>query len=118
MSVQKIVNITTDLNNNDFVTLDIGGWDFIVVHLILSAGTFSFLTSNDSGDVTGVSDGSAASAANFIAVTGTLLSNASAVTTLAASGMVKFSGIGQYFRISGAEGAQITKGLVRLYKIC
>lgn len=118
MSVQKIVNITADLNNNDFVTLDIGGWDFIVVHLIFSSGTFSFLTSNDSGDVTGVSDGSAASAANFLAVTGTKLVDASAVTALTGSGMVKFSGIGQYFRISGAAAAQITKGIVRLYKIC
>ena len=118
MAIQQSLDVTTDVNNNDLCTIDIGGWDFAVVQLVSPTGTFSFLTSNDSGDIAGVSDGNALSATNFIAVTGTLLSNASAVTTLAASGLVKFSGIGQYLRISGAGGAQVTKAIVRLYKIC
>ena len=118
MAVQQILDVTTDVNNNDLCTIDIGGWDFAVVQLVSPTGTFSFLTSNDSGAIMGVSDGNALSATNFTAVTGTKLSDASAVTTLAASGMVKFSGIGQYLRISGAAAAQVTKALVRLCKIC
>lgn len=118
MAQQQVIDVTTDVNNNDLCTIDIGGWDFAVVQLVSPTGTFSFLTSNDSGDITGVSDGNALSAANFTAVTGTKLSDASAVTSLAASGLVKFSGIGRYLRISGAGAAQVTKALVRLYKIC
>ena len=117
MSIQRIIEITADLNDNDISTLDVGGWDYAEVQLVSPTGTFSFLTSNDSGAITGVSDGSSASATNFTAVTGTKLSDASAVTTLAGSGIVKFSNLAQYLQITGAGGAQVTKGFVRLYKI-
>lgn len=117
MSVQKIIDITADLNDNDIATLDVGGFDYAEVQLVAPTGTFSFFTSNDSGAITGVSDGSAASATNFTAVTGTKLSDASAVTTLAAAGIVKFANLGQYLQITGAAAAQVTKAFVRLYKI-
>jgi len=117
MAIQRNIDITSDLNDNDLATLDVGGWDYAEVQLVSPTGTFSFLTSGDSGAITGVSDGSAASATNFTAATGKKLSDASAVTTLAASGIVKFSDLSQYLRISGAGAAQVTKALVRLYKI-
>jgi hypothetical protein len=117
MSVQRNIEITSDLNDNDIATLDVGGWDFAEVQLVSPTGTFSFFTSNDSGAITGVSDGNNVTATNFTAVTGTKLSDASAVTTLAGSGIVKFSNLGQYLRITGAGAAQVTKGFVRLYKI-
>ena len=117
MAAQKVIDITADLNDNDIVTLDVGGWDYAEVQLVSPTGTFSFLTSNDSGGITGVSDGGPQSATNFTAVTGTKLADASAVTTLAGSGIVKFSNLGQYLRITGAGAAQVTEALVRLYKI-
>ena len=117
MSVQKVIDITSDLNDNDLCTLDVGGWDNVEMQLVSPTGTFSFFTSNDSGAITGVSDGSNVSATNFTAVTGTKLADNSAVTSLAASGVVKFTNIGQYLRISGAGAAQVTSGFVRLYKI-
>jgi|GEM_PF-1580451 len=117
MAVQHIVDITTDLNNNDIATLDVGGFDYAEVQLVTPTGTFSFLTSSDSGAITGVSDGSSASATNFTAVSGTNLATGTGVTTLAASGIVKFSNLAQYLQITGAGGAQVTKAFVRLYKI-
>jgi len=117
MAVQTRIDITTDLNNNDICQLDVGGYDYAEVQLITPTGTFSFLTSNDAGDITGISDGNPTSATNFTAVSGTKLSDNSTVTSLAASGVVKFSNLGQFLKITGAGGAQVTKGIVRLYKI-
>lgn len=117
MSVSRIVDITNDLNNNSIAVLDVGQWDNAVVQLVSPTGTFTFNSTNDSGAITGVSDGSSASATNWIAVQGTNLNSGSAVTTLAGSGIVRFAVIGQYLQISGAAAAQVTKAIVRLYKI-
>lgn len=117
MAIQQRIDITADLNDNDLCTLDVGGFDYAEVQLNTPTGTFSFLTSNDAGDLTGISDGSAASATDFTAVTGTKLADNTAVTSLAASGIVKFSNLGQFLRISGGAAAQVTKAIVRLYKI-
>ena len=118
MSVQQRLDVTADLNNNSIVQLDIGGWDYAVVQLVSPTGTFTFNTTNDAGDVTGVSDGSAISATNWIATQGTNLNSGSGVTTLASSGLVRFQSVGQFLQISGAGAAQVTKAIVRLYKIC
>lgn len=117
MAVSQRLDISTDINNNSIVNLDVGGWDYAQVQLVSPTGTFSFLTSLDSGDITGVSDGSAISATNFVAVSGTNMADGTAVTSLAGSGIVKFSNLGQFLRISGAAAAQVTKAIVRLYKI-
>jgi Tfp pilus assembly protein FimT len=117
MAQQQTLNITQDLNNNSIVQLDIGGWDYAVVQLVTPTGTFTFNSTNDSGAITSSSDGSAASATNWITVQGTNLNSGAAVTTLATSGMVRFQSIGQFLQIAGAAAAQVTKALVRLYKI-
>lgn len=117
MAVQKILDITTDLNANSIWQGDIGGWDYAVVQLVSPTGTFTFNSTNDANAITGVSDGSNISATNWIAVQGTNLNSGSAVTTLAASGLVRLQSIGQFLQISGAAAAQVTKAFVRLYKI-
>ena len=113
MAVQQILDVTADFNDGGAATLDIGGWDFAVVQLVTPVGTTSFLTSNDAGAIQSVSDGNATSADNFVAVTGTVLATGSGATTLAAAGLIKFTGIGQFLRISGTSAAKV---LVRLYK--
>lgn len=117
MAISKVLDITTDVNDNDIFTQDIGGWDSAILQLVSPTGTFSFLSSNDSGGITGVSDGSSVSATNFTTIVGTKLSDGTLVSSLAASGMVRFSSIGQYLQITGAGGAQVTKAFLRLYKI-
>lgn len=117
MAIQQIKDITLDLNNNSIANMDVGGWDYAVVQLVSPTGTFTFNTTIDAGGVEGVSDGSAISAANWIACQGTNLNSGAAVTTLATSGLVRFQGIGQFLQISGAAAAQVTKAFIRLYKI-
>jgi hypothetical protein len=113
MAVQQVIDWASKYSASTPLQIDIGGWDFVVVQLVGPTGTTSFATSNDSGAIEGVSDGNAASATNFNAVTGTNLATGSGVTTLAAAGSVKFSGIGQYLQLSGGSA---TKVLVRYYK--
>jgi hypothetical protein len=115
MAVSRIIDLTNEVNDNSIAVVDVGGWDYSVVQLVSPTGTFTFNSSNDSGAITGVSDGSSSSATNWIAVQGTNLNSGSAVTTLAASGIVRFSVIGQYLQLSGGS-AQVTKAIVRLYK--
>lgn len=117
MGVQRIIDITADLNANSIAAFDIGGYDYVVVQLVSPTGTFTFNSTNDANAITGVSDGSNISATNWIAVQGTNLNSGSTVTTLAASGLVRFQSIGQFFQITGAGAAQVTKAIIRLYKI-
>ena len=116
MAVQRIVDVTSDINADGRAIVETGGWDNAEVQLVSPTATATFGVSNDAGAITGVSDGSSLSATNFTNLQGTLLSDGSSVTTLAASGIVKFSNIGQFLRIMG-PGLSVTKALVRLYKI-
>ena len=62
MSVQQRIVITADLNENSIWQGDIGGWDYVVIQLVSPTGTFTFNTTNDSGEEHSVTDGSAISA--------------------------------------------------------
>lgn len=116
MAVEKLLDITNDINADGRVTVECGGWDNAEVQLVSPTTTATFQISNDAGAITGISDGSSASATNFITLQGTKVDDGSAVTTLAASGIVKFTNIGQFLRVIGT-GLTVTKAIVRLYKI-
>jgi len=116
MAIERLLDISADINADGRAIVECGGWDNAEVQLVSPTSTATFATSNDAGAVTGVSDGSAASATNFIDVQGTNVNSGAAVTTLAASGIVKFTNLGQFLRIMG-PGLTVTKAFVRLYKI-
>lgn len=116
MAVQIIIDVTGDINADGRVALDVGGWDFAEVQLVTPTATATFETTNDAGGIQGVSDGSAVSATNYVAVQGTNVTSGSAVSTLAVSGLVKFNNLGQFLRIIG-PGLTVSKAFVRLYKI-
>ena len=117
MSVQKVLDLTEDFNaNSGSVTIDVGGFDYSVVQIVSPSGAIAFLTSNDSGAVQGVSDGSAVSATNFSSVQGLVLASQTYVSSILASGILRFEGVGQYLQL-GSSNATVTKLLVRLYKI-
>jgi hypothetical protein len=117
MSVQIVLDVTADFNASAGVKLDTGGFDYAIVQLVSPSGTVNFEHTNDSGDIQNVSDGSAVSSTNFVTLQGTNLATGTAVSSLAASGIVRFSYYGRYLRLSGTA-VTATKVLVRLYKIC
>ncbi len=117
MAVSQILDVTADFNSGSLAIIDVGGWDYAVAQFVGTSGTINFLHSNDSGDLTGISDGSAASAVNFVTVSGTNLATGSGATSIAAAALFRFQGIGRYLEFQGS-GSSVTKLLVRLYKIC
>ena len=119
MAVEVVLDVTSDIAADGRCTVDVGGFDYFIVQLVAPNATANFQNTNDSGDVLGVSEGSAASATNFATLQGTDLSTGSGVTSVAAgasSTLVRFSYAGRYFRITGA-GLNPTKTLIRLFKI-
>lgn len=116
MAMQQTIDVTSDIVATGRWQGDIGGFDYAIVQLVTPTSTATFSSTNDAGDVTAVSDGNATSATNWIVVQGTNLNSGSAVTTLAVSGIVRFSYVGRFLKIEG-PGLSVTKALVRLFKI-
>jgi hypothetical protein len=117
MSVQVIIDATEEYTSGTesgtpyLVKLDTGGFDYAVVQFVGIGG--------DSGAINGVSDGSAVSSANALALQGVnLASGATATSTLTAS-IFRFQSYARFLWIDGtATSATLDKLIVRLYKIC
>lgn len=118
MAISTTIDVSSTFatGGSSSVNLDLSGWDTAVVQLVSPSGAINFLSSNDGGQVTGVSDGNATSAINFTAVQGTNLATGSAATSGSASGLWKISGFGRYIQLSGSS-ITATKVLVELSKI-
>lgn len=114
--LSSYLDVTDLFNLNSGWVGDIGEWDYVTLQLVNPSGAVSFNTSNDSGAIQGVSDGSAASATNFTSVQGTNLASGSAVTSLNASGEVKFTVAGRYLQLTGTT-VTADKVLLKLSKI-
>lgn len=117
MALSQILDVSADYNVGNLATLDIGGYDYAIVHLVNPSGTVTFKTSNDANAITGASDGSAVSAINFTVVQGINLSTSAAVSTLAATGLIRFGYIGKFLQIDGGGTITCDKVIVRLFKI-
>lgn len=109
-------DLTINFNRDGYAKIDLSNWDFCVAHFIGTSGAISFLTSNDAGAITGVTDGNATSATNFVAVQGTNLSTGVAGTSAATSTLYRFNNIGRFLELSGA-GVTVTKLILYLSKI-
>jgi hypothetical protein len=117
MAVLTKIDATTNFNANGFVNLDIGGWDYCVVHLVSPTGSISFNTSNDGGESTGAIDESPRTALNFQPVQFTNTANGAGVTSSSGNGVYKLNVAGKYLQLIGSA-VTATKILVTLQKIC
>ena len=124
MSVQIVLDVTNEFNSGSesglpgLIKLDSGGYDYAVVQFISPTDTVTFRHTNDSGDIQGVSDGSAISSTNAQLVQGVNLATGAAATSVGASSLFRFQSNGRYLWLDGsATPVSVTKLLVRLYKI-
>lgn len=101
--ISRTQDVTSQFNDNSKVNVEVGKWQNIVVQIVSPTGTVNFNSTNDAGDVAGVSDGDASTALNFGAVQGTNLATGAAVTSLAATGRVSFGIIGQFLQLIGTS---------------
>jgi len=126
MSVQIVLDVTNEyLSGSEsgtpyLVKLDTGGYDYAVVQAVNSDGDIYLYSTNDSGDIQGVSDGSAVSSTNPVSVLGVDLSTNTDVPALSSTiKLVRVQSVGRYLWLDGTpDGATVVdKILVRLYKI-
>jgi hypothetical protein len=125
MSVQIVLDVTNEYTTGSesgtpgLVKLDTGGFDYAVVQFVNPSGSVAFKHTNDSGDIQGVSDGSAVSSANAVVLEGVNLADGTGITSVAADSLVRFQSFGRYLWLdgSGEELTTVDKILVRLYKI-
>lgn len=106
-------DLTLVFNANGKIQVDTSSYDYVVVQIVTPSGTISFASTNDSGAITGATDGNATSALNFVACQGTNQTTGTAETsTGSANSIHKFSFVGRFLQISGGAGSTISKLLV------
>ena len=126
MSVQIVLDVTNEYTSGSesgtprLFKLDIGGFDYAVIQAVNPSLDISIYSTNDSGDIQGVSDGSAVSSANAVPIFGVDLSTGSNVTSVGtSSNLVRVQSVGRYLWLDGTgDDTTVDKLLVRLYKIC
>lgn len=116
--VSNYEDLTIPFNQNGKVQIDISGWDYILAQIVTPSGAISFASTIDGGGVTGVSDGNATSALNFVACQGTnQLNNTLETSTSAANSVHEFDVVGRYLQLSGGAGSTVGKLLIMFTKI-
>jgi hypothetical protein len=117
MAIQHVIDLTSDFNTGSQTTIEIGGWDYCILHFESASGTITFGHSNDSGGVTGITDGSPATATAFQPVQGTNLANGVAQTSHpSGSALYRLGYIGRFLQLTGTD-VTVGRLLVRLFKI-
>jgi len=115
--ISKLIDVTTEFNDNAKVQLDIGEWDYVVAQFVSPTGTVTFKATNDGGAVDKTSQGDAKSAINWNVIQGlNLAANTSAVNTNATS-MFKFNVVGKFIQFESV-GQTVGKLLINYSKIC
>ena len=124
MSVQIVLDVTNEYTSGSesgtpyTVKLDVGGFDYAVLQAVNASQDGIVISStNDSGDIQGVSDGSAVSSTNYVPVVGVDLYTGNNTATVYAN-LVRVQAIGRYLMLDGSgDSVTLDKLLVRLYKI-
>lgn len=80
--------------------LDVSGWDVVTMQVVSPSATINFTTTNDNGYVVGQLLPVPVVPANWTAVQGINVGTGTAVTSLAATGMVKFTNFGKFIRLA------------------
>ena len=104
--ISNTQDLTARFNADNQVTVDVSGWENVSFHFIGPSGTINITGSNDSGAVTGVTDGNALLAENFDTLQATNLASGTAVTSVTTADIYKISPIPvKYIRLGGASAA-------------
>lgn len=116
MAISRFQDFTNEFNAGSGIVIDVSGSDYVVVQFVTPSGALTFNSTLDGGAVQGVSDGSAATATNFVAVQGINLTTGTGASTIAASAIFRFPVIGKYLQITGSAVTAV-KVLVQFFRI-
>lgn len=99
LKTSTVVDATYDFNLNGSYVQDLSGYDNAVVQIVSPSGAINFKTTNDDGSVTGTLPPSPEVPANWLTVLGVDLTLKTNVSSLNASGIVRFDIIGKYLQL-------------------
>ena len=116
MALSQYLDWTKEFNDNSGISIEIGSWDYVIVQLVSPSGAVTFNSTNDDGGVEGSGYGSGNTATNWVTVQGTNLNSGTAITSIAASGLIRFGYVGQFLQLTGSS-VTATKVIVRYFKI-
>lgn len=111
MALQQIIDVTDSFNANSGVVIDMGNYDYAIVQVKTPSSAISFTSTNISGNPS-----TSQNATDFTAVQGTILATGTAATSINANGMVRFSYIGQFLKLSGTT-VTVANLVIRLFKL-
>ncbi len=124
MSVQIVLDLTNEYTTGSesgtakTVKIDVGGFDYAVIQAPGASNDIAIFSTNDSGDIQGVSDGSAVSSTNYVPISGTELTGLTTVAFVGNAQLVRVQSVGRYLLLDGTgDDVTVDKLLVRLYKI-
>ena len=121
MALSLTLDVTEKFNEVGYYVADASNWDYIVWQIITGDDTVTpiiFKSTNDSGAVTGVTDGNSLSATNFYTANVYDVFNNSFVTNAGVSGMYRSSYIGQFVRVDSENvDSKLNKLIVQFHKI-
>jgi hypothetical protein len=104
----NVLNVTEQFNAAGVFYQDLSGWDEAIVQIISPSEAISFKTTNDNGAVTGQLLPAPEVPINWLTVQGVKLSDGAAASSVSASEIVKFTTIGQYLQLLGANPVTTT----------
>jgi hypothetical protein len=99
LKTSTVVDATYEFNLKGFYIQDLSGYDNAVVQIVTPSAAINFKTTNDDGSVSGVLPPSPKVPANWLTVLGVNLTTKTDVSSLSASGIVKFDIIGNYLQL-------------------
>lgn len=100
--ISHILDLTDQFNANDGILVDVSLYETVSFQFVTPSGTINITGSNDSGAITGISDGGPSAATNFTAIQMVNLSaTATPVSTVAAAGIYKFTVACKYVKFAG-----------------
>ena len=108
MGLSLTRSVTEEYNENGYYTFDTSGWDYVLINIVFDSGLISFLSSNDSGAITGVTDGNTTSATNFYPASLIDVST-NGDTQLATPGTTMYKAflVGRFIKLGGDVAAKI-----------
>lgn len=112
--ISRIMDVTVQFNANNGINMDLSEYQFVSFQFVGPSGTINIKGTNDSGAVTGTSNGGPAASTNYQTIFATRLSTNVAVTSVTTGSTDTYAFnplLCKYVQFAGAS-AQATKVLV------
>jgi hypothetical protein len=102
MALSLTQNITEEIKNNGYYVCDTSGWDFLLINT-KATNIINFDSSNDSGEITGVTDGNSLSSTSYLGTAYlTNITGRGTQNTTTGTSMLRAHLQGRFIKITGS----------------